>query len=267
MDLFDNLDWTQCQLLNVIPVRATANPHLQRYFADTTFYQIGVKFHGRTVIYYNKQEILFDTGSILYLPKETRTDVPYNKRILENGEGVSIFFDSPVPLTPEPVLFPGSPTGHYPLDLFSKLVHTWQEEDNPLEAMSLFYQILAQLYRCTHTVPQQKELRVRLSPAVAWLDDHCQAPYPDLQMLAELCGLSREYFRQCFQNTYHVTPLQYLHHRKLQLAKELLTGTALPIAHVARQCGFDDGNYFARFFRQHTGLSPSRYRSLYRTQM
>lgn len=267
MDLFDNLDWTQCQLLNIIPVRATANPHLQRYFADTTFYQIGVKFHGRTVIYYNEKEILFDTGSILYLPKETKTDIPYNKRILENGEGVSIFFDSPVPLATKPVLFPPQTDGiSYPLELFSKLEHAWQEDDR-LVSMSFFYQILSQLYCCTHTPPNQKELHERLAPAIAWLDDNYREPYPDLHVLSKMCGLSSGYFRQCFRMTYHVTPLQYLHNRKLQMAKELLAGTTETISKIAFVCGFDDGNYFARFFRQHIGLSPSAYRNLYRSQM
>lgn len=268
MDLFDGLDWTQCQLLNVIPVRAVADPQLLKSTGSTTFYQLGVKFHGQTLINYNGEGILFNTGSILYLPKETEPDIPYNKRIIENGEGVCIFFDSPVPLAKEPALFPapGNAPGTanaYPLNLFSKLEHAWRMHENPLLILSYFTQILAHLYRCTQTQPQKMEMHERLAPAIQWLDENCYTGYPDPNHLAKLCGLSSGYFRLCFQQTFHVTALQYLHNKQMQLAKELLAGTDLTVVKIAHQCGFDSNNYFARFFREHVGVSPTEYRQMY----
>ena len=31
---------------------------------------------------------------------------------------------------------------------------------------------------------------------------------------------------------------------------------------IAYKCGFNDVNYFSRFFKKHTGISPSKYTTL-----
>lgn len=47
----------------------------------------------------------------------------------------------------------------------------------------------------------------------------------------------------------------------LRTATAYLVGTALPVAEVARLLGFASAAYFARFFRRHTGQSPSAVRA------
>ena len=44
-------------------------------------------------------------------------------------------------------------------------------------------------------------------------------------------------------------------------ARELLAGTALPIAEIAEQCGFPDASNFSRAFRRRYGVSPSSLRA------
>lgn len=45
-------------------------------------------------------------------------------------------------------------------------------------------------------------------------------------------------------------------------AKVLLGQTALNINEVAIELGFDDASYFSRFFKKHSGLSPTKYRKM-----
>jgi len=45
-------------------------------------------------------------------------------------------------------------------------------------------------------------------------------------------------------------------------AKRLLAYSNLTIAEIGYRIGYEDPNYFARFFRQKSGLSPGRYRKL-----
>lgn len=45
-------------------------------------------------------------------------------------------------------------------------------------------------------------------------------------------------------------------------AKRLLAYSSLPIAEIGYQLGYEDPNYFARFFRQKAGMSPGRFREL-----
>ena len=45
---------------------------------------------------------------------------------------------------------------------------------------------------------------------------------------------------------------------RLDRAKRLIR-QGLPIATVAARAGFDDSNYFSRWFKRHTGMPPSHY--------
>jgi AraC-like DNA-binding protein len=47
---------------------------------------------------------------------------------------------------------------------------------------------------------------------------------------------------------------------RLQQAKALLQRTELSLTRVAALIGYTDGAYFARFFRKHTGQTPSAFR-------
>ena len=47
---------------------------------------------------------------------------------------------------------------------------------------------------------------------------------------------------------------------RLALAKYLLRRSDMPIIDVAAAAGFDDQSYFSRFFKRHTGLTPTDFR-------
>jgi AraC-like DNA-binding protein len=51
---------------------------------------------------------------------------------------------------------------------------------------------------------------------------------------------------------------------RLERAGQLLRNTDRPIGEVGSAVGIDDQNYFARWFRIHTGQTPSRWRSAMR---
>ncbi len=53
---------------------------------------------------------------------------------------------------------------------------------------------------------------------------------------------------------------QYLAEQRIERAKTLLTNVTLNINEIARRVGYDDPGYFARRFRQKTGLSPRAWR-------
>ena len=46
-------------------------------------------------------------------------------------------------------------------------------------------------------------------------------------------------------------------------AEKLLLSTDLPISEIAAMAGYEDYNYFTKVFRQHTGMTPLRYRKKY----
>lgn len=73
--------------------------------------------------------------------------------------------------------------------------------------------------------------------------------------------LSRQYFTKLFRRLVGQSPHAYLTDVRLQHAKTLLDGTALPIQELSARVGFADAYYFSRTFRQHTGLTPTQYRN------
>lgn len=63
-------------------------------------------------------------------------------------------------------------------------------------------------------------------------------------------------FRQCRGQNF----LEYLTDRRVDLARELLRNLTLNIGEVAARCGYADPGYFARIFKQRTGVTPRVWR-------
>lgn len=56
------------------------------------------------------------------------------------------------------------------------------------------------------------------------------------------------------------TALQMIHHHIIQLAKSYLAQTALSVQAIAESLHFDSPNYFSRFFKKNTAVTPRAYR-------
>jgi transcriptional regulator GlxA family with amidase domain len=81
-----------------------------------------------------------------------------------------------------------------------------------------------------------------------------------IQALANIAGLSMYHFARAFKQSEAVTPHDYLIHRRVQRARDLLAGTDLPLSEIALASGFSDQSHCARRFREHVGVTPSSYR-------
>jgi len=81
-----------------------------------------------------------------------------------------------------------------------------------------------------------------------------------IQTLADIAGLSMCHFARAFKQSEGMTPLDYLVQCRVRRAQELLARTDLPLSQIAIAVGFADQSHCARRFREHVGLTPSRYR-------
>jgi AraC-like DNA-binding protein len=81
-----------------------------------------------------------------------------------------------------------------------------------------------------------------------------------LEHLASVVYLSPFVVIRQFKAAVGTTPYAYLTACRAALARCLLTRSSMAIADVGRRVGYDDPNYFARFFKRMTGASPSDYR-------
>lgn len=95
----------------------------------------------------------------------------------------------------------------------------------------------------------------------ALLEERLADPQVSVESIAAAVHLSRTQFTRRFSQAYGVPPIRYLTELRLARARQLLLETALPIAAIAEQCGYQSPFYFTRVFHSVTGEAPSAYRA------
>ncbi len=79
---------------------------------------------------------------------------------------------------------------------------------------------------------------------------------------ARRVGWSADHLRRMFRAVLNTSPNKVQTAARVRRAEEILRHHHLPVAEVARQCGFDDASHFARVFKGETGLSPRQFLAL-----
>ena len=82
-----------------------------------------------------------------------------------------------------------------------------------------------------------------------------------ISKLAALSHYSEDHFYLKFKNAYKISPKNYIIEKRINLAKNLLTNTTLPLAQVALQCGYEDYLTFSQIFKTKVGVSPKKFQA------
>jgi AraC-like DNA-binding protein len=86
-------------------------------------------------------------------------------------------------------------------------------------------------------------------------------PELDLDAVAAHAGYSRYHFLRAFREAYGETPGQYLTHRRIERAEDLLRTADLSVTEICTLVGFSSLGTFSTRFKALTGLTPSEYRA------
>jgi AraC-like DNA-binding protein len=78
--------------------------------------------------------------------------------------------------------------------------------------------------------------------------------------LAEACGLSAGALVRGFKKSTGVSPHQWLLHRRIDLAIELMSDPDTSLAQIAFSAGFSDQSHFSRVFAQKMNVTPGAWR-------
>jgi AraC-like DNA-binding protein len=81
-----------------------------------------------------------------------------------------------------------------------------------------------------------------------------------VEELARACSLSRSAFAARFAARVGKPPAAYLAHVRLDTATDLLRGTSLPVALIAKNVGYTSEAAFSRAFRHRYGTPPAHWR-------
>lgn len=83
---------------------------------------------------------------------------------------------------------------------------------------------------------------------------------PTVAYFADKCFYSPKYFGELVKTETGRTAKDFINDRLLRSAKQLLDDETLSISCVSRRLGFEYPQHFVRFFKAHTGNTPSAYR-------
>ena len=98
-----------------------------------------------------------------------------------------------------------------------------------------------------------------LAEAISRIHGDASKP-PTLDELAEISNMSPRHFARRFETLLGCTPHAYITARRFARARELLLQQQLKTHQIAEALGFSSPATFSRWFSQHAGTSPRRYR-------
>ena len=101
----------------------------------------------------------------------------------------------------------------------------------------------------------------RLAQAAATMLEDRTLDQEGLDAIAARLGISDRHLRRAFGAEFGVSPVEFAQTQRLQLAKRLLTDTALPVTEVAFASGFGSVRRFNALFRQRYRLRPGQLRA------
>ena len=116
------------------------------------------------------------------------------------------------------------------------------------------------LNRTQEAKENEKPEEDEISQSVRYMEDHFSDPEISMTAIADSLELSTTRFSMSFKEKMGMTPLEYLTLLRVEKAKELLTGSDMPIRDVSSQVGYYDSGSFIRRFKQVVGETPLQYR-------
>jgi len=139
----------------------------------------------------------------------------------------------------------------------------------PAQLSTRMYAVLASFVQ--HAVPLSSQPHRpgksdnRVLELLPLMQQEARNPF-NLQEWADRAGVSPHYFCKLFKSAVEMSPMDFVTRARLQLAKQwLLERKDANIGDIAVDVGYPSVSYFNKRFLEHEGMTPSAYRSLYRT--
>ena len=102
--------------------------------------------------------------------------------------------------------------------------------------------------------------------AQLYICSHATLPLSRWQIADEV-HVSEDYLTRVFKKELGLSPWDYLNRYRVWLAGTLLRNTGMSVNDVAEATGFQDQAYFCRVFKKIRGYSPSRLRSIKKSEL
>ncbi len=101
----------------------------------------------------------------------------------------------------------------------------------------------------------------RVTKALIRIEDHPMREKFSETQLARQCGLGINQLGRLFRAEQGMSPFQYYEERRMELAREALKASVLPIKEIGFELGFSSSPHFANWFTKRAGVSPRAWRT------
>jgi transcriptional regulator GlxA family with amidase domain len=101
-----------------------------------------------------------------------------------------------------------------------------------------------------------------LSSLIPWIDERLHGPVT-VEMMAQAAGMTeRTLQRRCLAQ-FGFPPARLVTELRLERARTMLAGSAMPLSAIVAQTGFSDGTALSKAFKKRYGTAPSTYRATF----
>ena len=98
-----------------------------------------------------------------------------------------------------------------------------------------------------------------IKKAVKYIDDNIKKTIT-LNEVSNHINLSSHYLSKLFKKEMEMNFTTYLTHKKIEIAKEMLLDSEIPIINIAIDLSYHHPNYFSKVFKKTVGITPTEYR-------
>ena len=144
------------------------------------------------------------------------------------------------------------------LNALKELEYKRITKNNKLECIRDTYDIILMLMKMSQKsyVPVSKKEKIQ--PVLDYIaKNYCMSLKNE--ELASLTPFSTVYFRKLFTEVTGMPPITYIHHLRINKAKEMLKSDYSSISDIAQSLGYANIYDFSRTFKKYTGISPMKY--------
>lgn len=195
--------------------------------------------------------------------------VVFSKAFLIENKVNSQFLDSFSFFKTEstPVIYPEHESAKLLLGIFSEIQQKLQRENHPYRAeicrsilTTMLYE-LAAIYEHQHVIIRNKQTRKQeLNMLFQNMVFHNYKEHRTVQFYADSLYVSPKHLTETIKEVTGKTAGEWIDNAVLLEAKVLLRNHEVSIAEVADEIHFPDQSSFGKYFKKHTGFSPSEYR-------
>lgn len=122
-----------------------------------------------------------------------------------------------------------------------------------------FYIISEVSNREKEQLPKQGRCEVIFDEFMNLLEEHCRRER-NVSFYAEQLNITPKYFSSAIKQVSGKTAARWIDDAVIMEAKNMLKFSGMSIQEIAYRLNFSTQSFFGKYFKQHTGVSPSRYK-------